>query len=311
MNFRNFQTKILIVGSACFTLSSCASIEEAMQNGANPNAAGAATGLLAGLATGVACSQLSGGSEMMSSDPNNPLSKVSKKDARCAAAGAAVGGLTWLASSKVYRGMAEKDKRAALEAASASLETGRPISIELPESGDTFTVATSVEETGNVETASIDTDLASVPKLRSKYVSVGKPLVAPKTVNVRSGPGTQFGTADQILEAELVHVFGKDPATGWVLVGKGVEKKSRWGGKAVKPVAVGYVRSDLLSSNVNDVSEGSTMASFDRSQENVSPVSAQWTISCTTSDLKLSKQDGSVLQDQTKVCYGPLGKESV
>lgn len=313
MNIRNRKSlpKTLIAIGAGFLLSGCATIEEAARN--NPNGLAATTGLFVGAGAGLACSMMSGGSEMMSDNVNNPLSGVSKKDARCTALAAIVGGATWLASSRIYRNMSEQDQRAALEAASQSLETGQPISIELPDSGDMFSVTTVAEVPGEFSTETIEADLARLPRLDEQYVSIGRYYSAPSNVNVRSGPGVQFDQADALEPNDVVHVFGKAPESDWLLVGKGVEKKSNWGiGSTTQPVAIGYIRQDLLQEVEAERGEAVPISPFSAADtESVRNVEAEWAITCTSQSLKLvGGADGKVTEDKSELCYGPLGEVS-
>jgi len=291
-----------MVLSAIIPLSGCATVvEEAQKRGISAGGFGTGVGVLTGAGTTIGCRALV-------KDNGGTIAGVSKRDAGCALLGIGVGLGAKFASQRIFKNMSEKDQRVAIAAATKSLDTGETITVELPESGETFTAAASGDTKSKTKTESIFADTIKVPRLSEKYASVGDTYSAPKTVNVRSGPSRQFDVADSLSAGSKVHVFGEPEGTGWLLVGKTFDQAEDWGTLQV-PVAVGYVRSDLLRALDTETAADAQLASVQGKQKTnaMREVKTSWDISCQTMSFERKGKDGKIVQDKSELCYGPLG----
>ncbi|MCA8901624.1 MAG: SH3 domain-containing protein [Hyphomonas sp.] len=297
----------VLASAGLLSLASCTTIaDQANKYGISDDALTNTVGVLTGVATTLVCN-----------DKTNATPAgggVSKQQLACAGIGLLAGVATAYISKKILKGLRENDQQAVVKAASKSLETGETVTVELPDSGKTLTVAPAGNSEQKVVTESVLADLEKVPSLTGPYAVVGKVYSASGDINVRSGAGTQFDVADTLASGSKVHVFGAPEGSDWYLVGKAIEAEGDWGPVQV-PVAIGYVRADLLqeykSASPLETAEYEWLPNKAQ-PEKMTPIEASWTISCEKYDMTLKSADSEegVVQDSSTLCLGPLGMQS-
>ena len=224
---------------------------------------------------------------------------------KCAALGAAVGFGTAFITNAILDTLDERDQRAALKAASESLETGQPTVVALPSSGATMTV-TPVADTTTTEVVkeqAILVDKAQVAEVGGAFGVVGLPQRVRTRANVRSGPNVASAKVSQIEAGQVVHTFGKHETAQWYLVGLGVESDFYQ-----EPMAIGYVSGDLLTA-----ASGGDQAEINWIEGRQPPASAEvtkmkWVVKCQDMEFKLEKSDGTqTTSEVSSSCTGPTG----
>jgi len=280
MLVRKKPIKAAVAAAAVLSLASCASMPEGIKNNL-----GNLTALAGGVTAALVCA-------------NN-----SDNDALCAAVALAAAYAGKVLGDEIAKNLSEKEQRLVIEEAALALETGKPRTVSLPDSGGQVTITpTGKTETKTVK-ATVFADMASTTPATSTYVVTSEIRGADQALNIFSEPKDGARIVGQVTPSEALHVFGSPEESEWSLVGYRAYYDTLG---YEEPIAIGYVRSDSLT-KVLDKSNFEAIKTTESSAwpEKATEVQLSWITTCDVLDMDLQKADGTSVKDQSQNCAGP------
>ena len=204
-----------------------------------------------------------------------------------AALGALAGGII---GSAIGRYLDETDRKRMAQATRLAALTGRAQAWKGAKSGvrGTVRVAASERRSGTVRVAAYKDRVEKMPPLDL----VNDTFEATSTVNVRSGPGTEYRVVDRLTSGEKVQVIGKVQGANWYVIAR-------------DGVASGFVHGAYLVPT--STANSAQIASSPPPGAEVVEVSAVQTCRVVVQQVQLA--DGREIEDRVKVCPGPAGWE--
>jgi len=208
-----------------------------------------------------------------------------------------------LIGDEIAKNLTEKEQRLVIEEAALALDTGKPRTVALPDSGGQMVITPS----GDVETktlkASVFVDKAATEPVAGTYVVASEIRGPAQLVNVRAQPSDTAAVVSKVSASEALHVFGSPEGTDWVLVGRRAYDDTLG---YEEPVAVGYVRADLLPNKFDKENFEAIQPTEDSAwPEQTEEVELSWITTCKVIELDLQKEDGTSVKNESQNCTGP------
>lgn len=122
----------------------------------------------------------------------------------------------WL-GGEVGKRLTQRDQVGIAETTQVALDTGRTQTWKNPETGVYTRVSVDAPSGPDVRQARVRSTLDEVPPLEM----INAYYTATSTVNMRSGPGTEYRVVRQVREGEQVPVVGKVIGSDWYLIAEG------------------------------------------------------------------------------------------
>lgn len=222
------------------------------------------------------------------------------KQALCTVAGLAAGYLTSLLGKAISKKLKEKDQKKLLTAASESLRTGEPKSLDLPDSGVVATVtpkSTPVQKEMSVDIFYDTARLADLNKIRV----IAEPYMATnKSAVLRSTPASDGKVVGKLAANQPLYVSGQVEGSDYYLVSERVIDRDD--PEVTTMMAVGYIDSKAVSPAKAEVALPGKFAptSIDRK-----PVLAVMT--CNKHAFELRDEAGKLTKGDSFLCRGPEG----
>jgi len=201
--------------------------------------------------------------------------------------------------------IAEEEQREVLVATNDALKSGEPRVLKLPKSNGTLKITPKQSKQRREVQVAILVNASNVNSLGDRYVVAGSAFPARTRVNVRSGPGTNFGVVGSLDAGSLVHVFGETESKEWLLVGFSVN--GDWG---PEPMATGFVSAQFINraASAGDDAEADLLGGGQMpSQAELTEVT--WLLECDDTDFDYQKEGATeVVKETSTMCVGPTGE---